>query len=95
LRDGDWGETYNQSGSAIKTGYSVEVCTTEKQLHPNQTAILRTSSVECKHVNDQSNYHFAIPTIDPEIEVRKKPDELAVTIGFGTPTQNIEKSHTP
>jgi hypothetical protein len=72
--------------------YSLEVSTEERQLKPDQTVVFRTRWIEYKNINDQLFFHYTIPTLDPEVEV-KGPPEIEADIGFGTPVQNVEEFH--
>ena len=85
------GETIAPTSKPVADEFAVQVSTAEKSLNPDQVAMLRSRRVEYKNINDINFYHFTIPTVDPEIEVRAF-DGLGVSIGFGTPTQNIETS---
>jgi hypothetical protein len=86
--------TLNINGDVVSAGdpktdaYTVLRETEKRTLKPNQTAILRGKWVEYKSTNDALYYHFAAPTINPEIEVRGTK-ELDCNFGFGTPNVNI------
>ena len=69
--------------------YSVYCATAEKTLKPNQEAILRSKYIDYKPINDDLQYSFAAPTIDPEIEVHA-PDDLGWFCNFGTPDETAE-----
>jgi len=83
------GHTFKAVGAPIVDAFSIQVTTGEKQLSPNQSATFRAKWTEYKNINDTLFYHFTIPTINPEVEVRIAP-EIDCSIGFGTPTQNVE-----
>ena len=78
------GQTYSAQAPTVLE-YSIEVKTEEKQLKPNQTAVLLSKFIEYKNINDINFYHFTIPTVKPEIAVRPLPD-LDVAISFGGPS---------
>jgi hypothetical protein len=85
-------ETIVAKDHPTSSAYSIRIETKEKVLRPNQTAKFRSKWVEYKYVNDVLFYHFAIPTVDPEIEVRLPP-ELDCMIGFGASEENIQPYH--
>jgi len=72
--------------------FSVRADTGEVSIGPGVTAELRSKWIEYRRINDVNYYHFATPTVDPEIEVRC-PDDLECSFGFGTPDQNIQLYH--
>jgi hypothetical protein len=87
------GETFRPDRDLIADAYSIQISTEEKQLKPHQTAILRARWIEYKNINDVNFYHYTIPTIDPEIEVRPA-QEIDCSIGFGTPAEYVESHYS-
>jgi hypothetical protein len=81
-------------GQPTRESHSVLARTEYQQLSPDQTARLRYKWIEYKRTNDQLNYHFAYPTLNPEIEVRV-PESLDWLCGFGTPGQIEEYRYAP
>jgi hypothetical protein len=86
------GSTVKPTTPPVSDDFSIQTATDEKQLNPDQIATLRSKWTEYKNMNDVTFFHFTIPTIDPEVEVRT-PQEIDALIGFGTPTQNIQPFH--
>lgn len=87
------GQSFTASAKPSVEGSAFQISTEEKQLKPQQTATLRTRYVEFKNLNDVIYYHYTVPTIDPEIEVRA-PDDIECSIGFGTPAETIASRYT-
>lgn len=88
------GDLVIRAAGSTRDAYSVLSETEEKIIKPDQVAILRTKWEEYKPVNDDLYYHFATPTINPEIEVQLT-DDLECIFGFGTAGNVTELKYAP